>query len=193
MANISLRRNQDTNVPARSQSFGGFADPLRMFENLLRWDPFAEMTPNLRTAEAFLPAFEVKETKDSYIFKADMPGVKESDLNISLTGTQMTISGKREAEREEDVNNYYAYERSYGAFTRTFTLPQAADVENVNAELKDGVLTVIVPKKPELQPRRISLSGGQQSVGQQNVGQQNAGQQNVGKQNGGQQGSNIKQ
>lgn len=158
MANLTLRRNQEQNLPTRGQQ--GF-DPFRLMDNLLRWDPFQEMAPTARQGDYFLPAFEVKETKDSYVFKADLPGVKEGDIDISVTGTQLTISGKREQEREEDVHNYYAFERSYGAFTRTFTLPQAADVENVRADLKDGVLTLLVPKRPESQPRKISLGSTQ--------------------------------
>jgi len=163
MANLSLRRNQESNFPTRAgQSYYG-VDPFRLMDSLLRWDQ--ETAPSARQAEMFVPAFEVKETKETYIFKADLPGVKESDLDISLTGNHLTISGKREAEKEEDVNNYYTYERSYGAFSRTFTLPQAADSEHVRADLKDGVLSLIVPKKPELQPRRINVGGNIGGVG----------------------------
>lgn len=155
MANIMLRRNPETSTPSR---YAQGWDPFRLMDTLLRWDPFQEgLTGGQK--EVFMPAFEVKETKDSYLFHADLPGVKEQDINISLTGNQLTISGKREAEKEEDVNNYYTFERSYGAFTRSFTLPQAADGENVRADLKDGVLTLVVPKKPELQPRRITVGG----------------------------------
>jgi HSP20 family protein len=127
-------------------------------ESLLRWDPYQEAVPQRQT-QLFIPAFEVRETKEGYLFKGDLPGVKEADLDISLTGYQLIISGKREDESQQEGGTYYAYERAYGSFTRTFTLPQSADVEHVRAELKDGVLTLLVPKKPEMQPRKIGLSG----------------------------------
>jgi len=134
-------------------------DPLRTMREFLRWDPFREMSPmfgRLEKAE-FLPAFEVRETGDSYLFKADMPGVKDSDIDIQLSGNRLTISGKRETDREEKTDTIYAYERSYGSFTRSFTLPEGIDADHIGTELKDGVLTLAVPKRPEAQPRRINV------------------------------------
>lgn len=135
-------------------------EPLRLMRDMMNWDPFAEMLPNVSTQEVvFSPSFEVKETKDAYVFKADMPGVKDEDLDISVTGNRLTISGKREAEQREENDRYYAYERSYGSFTRAFTLPDSADLEHVDADLSNGVLTVSIAKKPESQPKKISLKG----------------------------------
>jgi HSP20 family protein len=106
----------------------------------------------------FAPDFEVKDTKEGYVFKADVPGVKEKDLEITMTGNRLTITGKREAEMEEKRNIYYACERSYGSFTRSFTLPEGTDGgDRIRAELNEGVLTLLLPKKPELQPKRIEL------------------------------------
>jgi HSP20 family protein len=146
-------------------SVRGEFDPVRMMQDLLRWepfragwDPFRQMTPFFAEA-GFVPHFEVKETKDAYVFKADLPGLKESDFDISLSGNILTISGKREAEHKEESETYYAYERSYGNFSRSFTLPEAADADHVKAELKEGVLTLWLPKKPEMQPRKISVKG----------------------------------
>jgi len=109
---------------------------------------------------AFVPTFDVKETKDSFVFRADLPGVKDSDVDISLTGNRLTISGRRQEENKEEGEQFYAYERSYGSFSRSFTLPEGIDAEHVQADLKDGVLTVVLPKKPEVQPKRIALKGG---------------------------------
>jgi HSP20 family protein len=100
--------------------------------------------------EAVPEQIDVKETKDAYLFTADLPGVKESDLELSLTGNRLTISGTREEE----------HERSYGSFSRTFTLPDGVDPEHVGAELKDGVLRVNIPKKPEMKPKKIELKLG---------------------------------
>jgi HSP20 family protein len=111
----------------------------------------------------FVPSFEVKETKDSYLFKADLPGVKESDLDISVTGNRLTISGERQQEKKDEGDTFYAYERSYGSFSRSFTLPEGIDVDHINGELRDGVLNVVVPKKPEVQPKRVLLKGSSES------------------------------
>ncbi len=108
-------------------------------------------------ALTFSPAFEVKETRDGFLFKADLPGVKQEEVEITCVGNRLNVRGKREAEREEKGDTYYAYERSYGSFSRSFTLPAGADLEHVKAELKDGVLTIALPKKPEMQPRKISI------------------------------------
>jgi len=106
----------------------------------------------------FTPDFEVKETKEGFVFKADLPGVKEKDLEITMTGNRLTISGKREADMEEKADTYYACECSYGSFTRAFTLPEGTDGDNHSrAELKEGVLTLLLPKKLEQQPRRIEV------------------------------------
>jgi HSP20 family protein len=133
-------------------------DPWRMMREMMNWDPFREMLPLTSSlATGFAPAFEVKETPDGYLFKADVPGVKESDLEVTLTGNRLTISGKREAERQEQKDQYYAYERSYGSFTRSFTLPDGIDTQSVHADLKDGVLSLLVKKTPEAQPKKIAV------------------------------------
>jgi HSP20 family protein len=153
MANI-VRRGGSETVPARGVEW----DPFRMMRELLRWDPFAEMTPFAQErGTVFLPQFDVKETNNSYIFKADLPGMKENDLDIAVTGNRLTISGKREAEERQEGETYYAYERNYGAFTRSFTLPEGVDADHVQADLRDGVLTLTLPKRPEAQPKKINI------------------------------------
>jgi len=155
MANLIRRGENAPSAMARASSF----EPFRLVRDLFGWDPFREMAPfawDERMA-GYVPQFEVKETKDAYIFKADLPGIKESDLDISLTGNRLTVSGKREQEEKREDETYYAFERSYGVFTRSFTLPEGVDTENCTADLKDGVLTILVNKKPEAQPKRISL------------------------------------
>ena len=133
-----------------------------MMDELIGWDPFRTMAPMLHRREPlfeveFVPTFEVKETRDGYVFKADLPGVKEGDLDISLSGNTVTVSGKREAEEKNEGETWYAYERSYGSFTRTFTLPEGANADDAHAELREGVLTLTVPKRPEAQPKKIAV------------------------------------
>jgi HSP20 family protein len=155
MSNLSIRRDPD--LPSHLLS----PEPTRWLRDLLSWDPFKDLsTPMMsRAPERFSPSFDVKETKDAYVFRADVPGVKESDLEVNLTGNRMTVSGRREAEKEEKNETYYAFERSSGSFMRSFTLPQGVDVDHVKAELKAGVLTIAVPKLPEVQPKKIAIQG----------------------------------
>lgn len=140
-------------------------EPMRLMRELAQWDPFREMSPLFASQglAVFSPSFEVKENKDGYTFRADVPGVKESDLDISVSGNRLTISGKREAERREKDETYYAYERSYGEFSRAFTLPDGVDHDSLHAELKDGVLNVAVAKSAAARPRKIAVQSGKKS------------------------------
>ena len=158
MANIVRRGGESRDI---TQPRGEW-DPFRMMRDLLRWDPFSEMMPYAAGERAiqFVPQFEVKETPDAYVFKADLPGIKDDDLDISVTGNRLTVSGRREAEERQENETYYAYERLYGAFTRSFTLPEGVDADHVNADLRDGVLSLRVPKLPEAQPKKINVKAG---------------------------------
>ena len=125
-----------------------------------RWDPFRQLAPYLTGEEQparFKPDFEIKETKEGFVFKADVPGIKEKDIEITMTGNRLTISGKREEDKEENTDTYYARECSYGGFTRTFTLPGGTDDHHIRAELNQGVLMLLLPKRPDQQPSRIEV------------------------------------
>lgn len=157
MANITVQKKNG------GQSEGGIVrrewEPFRAMRDLLRWDPFGEMTPIFSgQVPAYAPAFEIKETKDSFVFKADVPGVKEQDLEVNTAGNRLTVSGKRESEKEEKDDNYYAFERSYGSFTRTFTLPEQADTAHIQAELKNGELTIAIPKTAAAVAKRVPIA-----------------------------------
>jgi len=154
MLNLIRRENREANNPRIQESW----DPFRMMDALLRWEPFWGTTHGLpHRGEAFIPRFDVNETKDGYRIRADVPGVKEGDVNISLTGNVLNIAGHRTEEHREEGEQFYAAERCYGEFTRSFALPEGADVERIHADLKEGVLAIDLPKKPEVQSRRISL------------------------------------
>lgn len=153
-----MRQKKDGPEPAERSS-------LRAIRDLFRWDPFREMAPFFRSPPAFdradfCPSFDVTEEKDAFVFKADVPGVKQEDLEISTTGHRLQISGKREAEKETKSETVYTYEREFGSFLRSFTLPDGADLEHARSELKDGVLTLVIPKQPGAQARKISISAG---------------------------------
>jgi HSP20 family protein len=157
MANIAIRKENGNKTPLTTWDSPGW-EPLRMMRDLMSWDPFREMAPfTAQLPAGFVPTFEIKETKDGYLFKADVPGVKESDLEVSLTGNRLTVAGKRESEKREQSDTYYTYERSYGDFSRSFTLPEGIDTNNVHADLNQGVLTVSITKTPEAQPKKINV------------------------------------
>lgn len=157
MANIAIHKNNGNKV-APVASVEPRWEPLRLMRDLLGWDPFREMTPfYAQGSPGFAPSFEVKETKDGFTFKADVPGVKESDLDVTVTGNRLSVSGKREAEKEEQTDTYYTCERSYGEFNRSFTLPDGIDLNSVHAELNQGVLTLSMRKTPEAQAKKIAV------------------------------------
>lgn len=137
-------------------------DPFRAMRDLLRWDPFREMAPMIPAVDrfAFAPSFDVTEDKDAFLFKADVPGVKSEDLEITTQGNRIQITGKRDNEHEQKTGSVYTYERQYGSFTRSFTLPDGVDISLAKSELKDGVLTLVIPKQPSAQAKKIEISTG---------------------------------
>jgi HSP20 family protein len=111
-----------------------------------------------RTApHGFAPSFDVRESKETYVFRADLPGVPEKNVEIHMTGNILTIAGERKQDDGQEGERTFALERGHGRFSRAFSLPDGTDGEHVTAELKDGVLTVRVPKRPEVQARRINI------------------------------------
>jgi len=155
---MNLIRRDKRDVPAtrRAQEW----NPFRVMDELLRWEPYGALERTGGGAGVdFLPSFDVKETKDAYVVEADLPGVKEENVEISLTGNVLQITGRREQETRDEGDQWYVVERNYGQFARSFSLPEGADAENVKADMRNGVLKINIPKRPEVQPRRISLTG----------------------------------
>ena len=128
-------------------------DSYSLARELLGWDPFF----GGRQASAFAPTFEVKETNDQFVIKADLPGVDEKSLDINVHHGVLSVAGHRDAEERKDGETYALYERQFGSFTRSFQLPEIADGERIDAQLVNGVLTLSVPKKAEAKPRKIEL------------------------------------
>lgn len=133
-------------------------DPFRTMRELFTWDPFQAASWPVPAAASFAPDFEVKENKESFVFTADLPGVAEKDVQVQVSDNRLSVSGKRESEKTEQGETFYTSERSYGSFTRSFMLPEGIDADKVHAQLKNGVLTIAVPKRPETQPRKIAVS-----------------------------------
>ncbi len=159
---MNIMRRQESSVakPAALAEWDAF----KTMRELMRWDPLQEIGPLAAPAGLagmFVPDVDVRETPAAYIFKADVPGMKEKDVEVSFTGNRLTIGGKREEEKREENATYCSCERSYGSFTRSFTLPSGTDVARAAADIKDGVLTVTVPKRPEVQPQKIAVTSGE--------------------------------
>src|ERR1700722_8486536 len=119
-------------------------------------------SPLSRTSEflGWSPAFDVYEEKDNFIVKAELPGMKKEDINVSLHDGDLIISGERKSETRREGTEIYRAERFFGKFQRSIPLPATVAASNVKAEYKDGVLTVTLPKSEEAKPRQIEVNIG---------------------------------
>ena len=106
---------------------------------------------------AWTPLVDVFEDHEGITLKVELPEVDAKDVEIQVEGNTLTLKGERKLEREDKRDGYHRIERTYGAFSRTFTLPNTVDVEHITAESKDGVLRVFLPKKAETKPRQIKV------------------------------------
>jgi HSP20 family protein len=104
------------------------------------------------------PTCDVRETDQSFLIHAEVPGAKKEDIKLELDGNTLRISGEVKEEKVSKTDTYYHSERSYGNFTRSFALPDNADLDKVKAEHLNGVLTVTVPKKPVNEPPKRSIT-----------------------------------
>jgi HSP20 family protein len=104
---------------------------------------------------------DVSETGNEIRITAELPGLEEKDVKVTVTDSMLTIKGEKKAEKEEEEGDYYHSERGYGFFNRTIALPDGIDPDKPKAKFKNGVLRVTIPKKPEAQSRRrqIKLNG----------------------------------
>jgi HSP20 family protein len=144
--------------------------------DLIQWKPFREVSrlrnemdrlwddyfgPGRRALrpleEAWMPAVDVSESGDKITVKAEIPGLEAKDIEISMVGDTLTIKGEKKVEKEEKEENYHMVERSYGSFTRAMKLPAPVDPDKVEATYKNGVLTVVLPKKEEVKPKSIEI------------------------------------
>lgn len=117
------------------------------------------------TQSTFSPAIDVRANDDEIVFLCDVPGIKPEDLEVTLEAGTLTIKGQRRYEGSD--KDQVLLGRTYGAFEKSFTLPDLVDAENMTADLEDGVLAIHVPKKPQAKPRRIHINnGGHKQLGE---------------------------
>ncbi|HTR80803.1 MAG TPA: Hsp20/alpha crystallin family protein [Bacteroidota bacterium] len=103
------------------------------------------------------PAVDLEETDDSYVVRAELPGIKKDEVKITLNDGVVTVSGEKRNEVEKKEGNYHRVERSYGAFERSFTLPGAVKSDEIEAKYADGVLTITLPKTEEAKEKIIEV------------------------------------
>ena len=130
-------------------------DPLRELEDFgRRLESLFGEAPTLRgrgeaeeiSPSEWVPAVDVSEDETEYLVKAELPELKKEDVKVTVDNGVLAISGERKVEKEEKGKKYHRIERSYGSFTRSFSLPQGIEEDKLKAEFKDGMLTVHLPK-----------------------------------------------
>ncbi len=103
------------------------------------------------------PPVDVAEEKEKIIVRVEVPGMNEQDLKVSFEDGVLTVSGERQFERKED-RNYHRIERTYGTFSRTFSLPRTVDQDAIAASYRDGILEITIPKREEAKPKQIQIN-----------------------------------
>src|SRR5438552_8235331 len=144
--------------------------------SIIRYDPFRDLralqdevnrlfTGNMARFDdegiargSWSPSVDIYENKDQIVLEAELPGMKQEDFDLTIENNVITLRGERRFEKFDDADNYHRVERSYGAFTRSFTLPQTVSAEGATAEYQNGVLRVTLPKREETKSRRIEIS-----------------------------------
>lgn len=109
-------------------------------------------------AEMWAPAMDVIEKNDKYLIKLELPGVKEEDVDISISGDMLTISGEKKSDSEGKKKGYRYTESSYGSFSRSVSLPTNVKADKIEADFDNGILEVTLPKSPEVKSKKISIA-----------------------------------
>lgn len=111
------------------------------------------------TSGAWSPKVDIFENKENLVIEAELPGMKREDVDVSIENNVLTLRGERKFEKKDEGDNYHRVERSYGSFTRSFTLPQTVTAEGAAADFKNGVLRVQLLKREETKARKIEIAG----------------------------------
>src|SRR5216684_6102912 len=146
--------------------------------SIVRYDPFRDLrtlqdevnrlfTGNMARAfddegiarGSWSPSVDIYENKDHIVLEAELPGMNREDFELTVENNVITLRGERRFEKKDDADNYHRVERSYGSFSRSFTLPQVVSGDGAAAEYRNGVLRVTLPKREEAKARRIEITG----------------------------------
>ena len=128
---------------ANADWWPNIVDPLRRF--------------GAKVSEYFTPASDAAATDDAYVVEVELPGVKEEDISVQLHGNMLIVKGNKQSSHEEENKTYYFSERTYGAFQRTFRLPADVDDSRIEAVAADGVLTLRIPKRKEVETAKRTI------------------------------------
>ena len=144
---------------------------------VLKWDPFRDLNmlqgrmnqlfdsagrgwrdnePSATTT--WSPAVDIYETESAIVVKAELPGMERKDITLNLENNVLTLRGERRFEKETKEENYHRIERSYGGFSRAFSIPATVNEEKIQADYKDGVLKILLHKKDQAKPKQIQIS-----------------------------------
>ena len=143
---MNLARYEPTDLWSRMQ---------QQLNELWRSSPEFEAS-NVATS-SWMPLVDIKEEPERFLIKADIPGVKPEEIEVTMENGALTIRGERRAEKEEKKEGYHRIERSRGSFYRRFAMPDSADADHIKAQGKDGVLEIEIPKRAILKPRKIDV------------------------------------
>lgn len=150
---------------------------------LVRWEPFRELAAlqndmgrlmstflgqgqvNTENGErSWMPAVDVWETDNELVYAFDIPGISEDEISVEYDDGALTVSGKRERTEQSEDDRFYRYERRFGSFSRTVGLPQGVEEDAIQADYRNGVLEIHVPKPEAPKPRRIQIGSGEQAT-----------------------------
>jgi HSP20 family protein len=143
--------------------------------SITRWDPFHNLSTlqdqvnrlfqssfparsDNSALTTWAPAVDIYETENELVLKADLPGISEKDLDVRVENNMLTVRGERKFEQQVKEDNYLRVERSYGSFSRSFSLPNTVNTEAIKAEYKNGVLQVVMPKRAESKPKQVKVN-----------------------------------
>jgi HSP20 family protein len=150
-------------APRTSREMTGY-DPFRQLQERFNrlfgegFDPFMKTFGEENwSLSTWAPACDIYENDNEIVIKAELPEVKKEDINVSFENGVLSIRGERKFSEETKRENYHRLERSYGEFTRSFTLPNFVDASKINAEFKDGVLRVTMAKREEAKPKQVEV------------------------------------
>ncbi len=137
--------------------------PVRHFRNLredidrLYDEFFNERMDDAETLTKIRPRVNIEETKEAYIVTAELPGLKKSDVKITFQDNQLTLSGEKKEDADVQERTFHRYERQFGSFSRTFSIPNLIQADKISAAMEDGVLEIKLPKAEEAKPREIKI------------------------------------
>src|SRR5579859_7850555 len=142
------------------REFTGLQDRLNRMNRLFRESFSPEGPEEALITTSFAPPVDIYEDEHTIALKMEVPGIDEKDIDVRIEGNTLTVHGERKFEKDEKEENYRRVERRYGSFTRTFTLPNTVETENVSANYDKGVLKIKLAKKAEAKPKQIKVNIG---------------------------------